>query len=288
MVFKFFKEMVDAVKSGIEEGKAELADEQKQRDITAIDDEHEFLKAVGKEMFLVGLGAPYRHFFLTEDPRTVGTFYLADKQKAEATKLLQRDFGVNDNSSAIGGSIVIKTLIYALLVSDQEEASLSDDIDVIMRASNRMEVVKAIIDETEQGVNQKGADVGAMIAQQTERMISVKQMLEPGFMEHTEIATCASVVNNVARLSYFVSVSAGLGYLSKEEAITILEPAGKLVGAFFNSWESYAEAFKAGETMSKLNNALGKKLLIGAAEKLLKMENGPWQVQPWIIPESPL
>lgn len=115
-MFKFFKEMIGAIREGVEEGKAELAEEKMARELAVAASTAQLeaalaaiVQAPDLETRLAAFAAPYRRIYAGHEldrerdafqPLALYRIGLADADKPEWRKLVIRDFGVADRDSA--------------------------------------------------------------------------------------------------------------------------------------------------------------------------------------------
>lgn len=81
----------------------------------------------------------------------------------------------------------------------------------------------------------------------------------------------------IAILSHLLIGSADLGYISADEAMELLVEPLKSLEEYFTNWVQYGEAVIAGENISKLNNALGRKVLRKFIGYLENKQGSPWK-----------
>ena len=82
-----------------------------------------------------------------------------------------------------------------------------------------------------------------------------------------------------SRLSWATAASAGLGYITRDEAIAILsehiDPAKK----HFTDWKAFGDAFVRGDKIDGSNNVLGRKVLSAQIGLLKSLDNSPWNLR---------
>ncbi|RZI96671.1 MAG: DUF1266 domain-containing protein [Haliea sp.] len=85
----------------------------------------------------------------------------------------------------------------------------------------------------------------------------------------------------LVRASHLATGSAAVGYVPVGEALEWLAPALQAAIDNFNDWESFGQAFLAGEPTAPGSNVLGRKFLAGAVDSLLKDPLSPWVGDTW-------
>lgn len=251
LMFKFIKEMlIDPIKEGWEEGKAELAAEEAAKEEKRA---HELAEAEGqvagiplKEKMLLALAAPFRAVALGRyvslfafDPETpkelpldmYQTGILDDKLKEDLAGLLLRDFDISDARSA-GNAAYVFAAILALTAPLNEGAHTMEDTAGLVASFNRE-------------------------------------------MKIETTAFCLCV------LAYIVTGCIDLGFFNKEEGGyyggKIVEAANKA----YDNWQEFGDDFLAGEKAVKLNNFLGQKILKNVVSTLLQDPGSPWKNVVW-------
>jgi hypothetical protein len=144
-MFKFFKEMIDAVREGAAEAKAELAQEAAEQEAAgraaAADSQARVAAISAYEKFLVALAAPYKQTYTREltdaarDERPAEFLFcmaLPPGEKVEEFQsMLNRDFGVTELAS-------LQTAYAALLMVE-----IDPDVPVEDKASLALAVARA-------------------------------------------------------------------------------------------------------------------------------------------------
>ncbi|RZI69471.1 DUF1266 domain-containing protein [Variovorax guangxiensis] len=85
----------------------------------------------------------------------------------------------------------------------------------------------------------------------------------------------------IARTTHLATGAAAVGHVTAEDALEWLVPVVERAVRSYESWESYGQAFLAGERSAPGSNIVGRKLLQGVVEKLGNDEISPWRTVPW-------
>ncbi len=244
-MFKFFKELVDSFKEGIEEGKAELAqeklEEEKQNEQwKKIDD----LSLVSyDEKFGTALGAPFRSVFFgdwftlfksTEDDEYIpvhlykfGEYQERERKQNDLTKLMNRDFGITNSDSA-------KKVLASFFT--------------LGNISKEGTLLEGCPDDTEINWNMDEPSVKALLA----------------------------VV-----LSHITTASTDIGYLAKDDALKILSKVSEYAKEYYVGWEDFQRDFLLGEEKVGLNNRVGRSIISKYIGYLNTKKGSPWRNIEW-------
>ncbi len=246
-MIKFFKEIISAFKEGIEEGKQELAEEQKLENDKNNIDQTTIESLPYTERFGNALGAPFRVVIFgdwftlfkkleesTEDYYpvhlyTFGSYQRLDDVKKTFTKVLKRDFGIKDTSSCL------KVL------------SSFFDIAWIAKKNTPVENIES-----------------------TEVNMPYAELSEPN---KSAVVSCI--------MSHITTAATDVGYLDKKDALVILDKTIAYVKQHHNNWDDYGTCFIEGQSQVGLNNAVGKSTLKKYVEYLKSKKGSPWNNLNW-------
>lgn len=129
MVFKFFKEMIGALKEGIDEAKTELAQEQAAKEL--LKEQLDAARAenlaalTAKEIFYTALGAPYRRLFVSDSAYDLFCMEVPEEKKRELAEYINRDFGVFDKDSLVATAMSTQATLYSILLFSK--VSITDE-----------------------------------------------------------------------------------------------------------------------------------------------------------------
>ncbi|MEQ1551399.1 DUF1266 domain-containing protein [Sphingorhabdus sp.] len=277
MIFKIFKEMVAAVKEGVAEAKAELAEENAVKQVLETQQLDALRNQPQAESFAVALGAPHRWIFIGETAYDLCSTEIAAAKKDEIAKLLIRDFGADSDLAVTGAVLTLESVHYAtamlnVLVARLDGAQTEADSLAILADVERIRTLLA----TAVAVGEAHRFDSAMIPQLlTNRNIlysEYRSLLKDNLADETKAGLAAIA----ARASYLTFAGAGIGLLPKEDALALMAPLASAAEAHFSSWADYAEHHEQGEKLDKTNNAIGRKLLRDACRRLQTEPASPW------------
>jgi Protein of unknown function (DUF1266) len=282
MVFKFLKELAGAMKEGVAEAKAELAEEQARKAAeSAVIDER--IQALPKrEVFLTSLGAPYRNIFVGHSAFDRSAMEIVAAERANVEKLLLRDFGVADEESLSVATLVMETLLYSNILVERahmraKSASTPEESEDVIR---QIEALQERIAPTVAAAAAEKVPTGniRVLTEIRDNLHAQITSATPGRLSDDERAHLAAAT---ARISYLVTATVGIGRADRALADALLSPIARLAVSQYDDWSSYAERYNAGEKIGNLNNFLGRKLLSSATQDLLTEPMSPWRTHPW-------
>ena len=244
-MFKFFKEMIDSFKEGIEEGKQELKEEETKK----LETENENVLIVEKlsqtEKFGTALGAPFRVVLFgdwftlfgskDDDPAiplhlySFGNYPNKEKFENDLAKSIERDFEITDKESCIN----ILASYFNLAEIDKNNTILENN-------------VANMGDENMWDLSKEGS----------------KALL-------------------IAVVSHIITASTDIGILEKDESLAILDKLIAYTKKNYTDWNSFAEAFMAGNESVGLNNAAGRSVLKKYINYLKAKKGSPWNNIQW-------
>jgi hypothetical protein len=283
-VFKFFKELIDSVKEGVEEGKAELAAEAREREIAnALQDSAQMEAALPGEVFLTALGGPYRWLFVGETKPDLSFFDIAEAKRKEVAKLLERDFGAHDNQSLMSAALVMENLAIGQVgMSLHTDLLESEHFNVTAEDSERrLDEITAVLGPVLEAQTQDDSDGLPLVTLDAIRTQLWQGMDDDNALDYMSEERAALLAVGAARVCYLVSTGAGLGYIDRAAALAHLARLTEAVRVTFPNWSAYADAYVAGEKLNTTNNALGRKFLADATKRLLKEPTSPWVFSRW-------
>lgn len=248
MMFKFFRELLNATREGVTEAKEELtlqAEQKKKEGEECLVTDGNILRDIPyEEQFGNALGAPFR-VIVFGDWFTVfgsagddgnypihlyqfGNYPKIDQYRSDFIKLLKRDFAITDMESCLE----VLTRYFTLLGIDRTGIALegkSGHIDT------------AIWDISKPGVNAFA----------------------------------------VAVTSHIVTSATDVGYLSKPIALTILKHLSLYAKKHFSDWLLFSDHFLEGENQVGLNSKIGKSYLKRYIGYLKEKKGSPWNNVGW-------
>jgi hypothetical protein len=241
-VFKFFKELIDSAKEGVQEAKTEMQQEaqvKSEAEAARLANELALFEASAPppfERFSVALAAPYRSIFSSEmgiaerNSRRAHGFeaigLLGETEKSWAS-LLQRDFSITDEASAMDTVAHFRDLLR------------SSSLDPNTSHPNTSHL------NTSQGDRHDSAAVWYV------------------------------------RVSYVIVTSAAVGLFSHQFAYDLLRPFAVAASQEFSGWDDLGRSFLRGEKHEPGSNFLGRKLFASTVETLLVNPISPWVQLPW-------
>ena len=271
MVFKFFKEIIGAVKEGIDEAKQEVAQEQaEEQEKEQFEHEKQFkhIKALPqKEVFFTALGAPYRRLFVADIPYYLSAMDLPADKKEELAQLIARDFDVTDKTSLMRMAKTTQTHLYAAIFLQNTDVKVMSDEELL--AFNSLLPFLSELDA--ESITEKHLSFARQLF--LEKFASLKFNLPED--------SKSLVALWMSRFSYAASVSVGLGYLSIQEAYSLFEPIVEVGLTQISDWQAFGALFVKGEKQDGTNNVLGRKVLSMQVDQLFKQPLSPWLVQVW-------
>jgi Protein of unknown function (DUF1266) len=288
-VFKFIKEtIVDGLKEGVAEAKAEMAADALKADTASVNKKAYALELAQKhqalspeEIFVVALGAPYREVFIADlsDAKSENrpAYYLCSMdvpqdQAQELKKYLERDFDVTDQASLMHMTMQTQALIYSSLVLDCGQVAV-DSLEELAELDSALAAhVTALLSAIED--NQASSWASLLLTSQD--WISKSQLHNATTDQKAKIALW------MARLAYATTLSAGLGYISKSQALKLMKFLVQTGLPVISNWQDFAELYLAGEKLDGTNNMLGRKVLSIKVQTLLKDPLSPWVTHPWL------
>jgi hypothetical protein len=267
MVFKFFKEMLGAFKEGIDEAKAEHAEEQaaekqlkEQLDATQAEN---FASLTPKEIFYTALGAPYRKLFVGDSAYDLSCMDVPEGKKRELAEYINRDFSVFDKNSLVARAMSTQATLYSTLLFSK--VSITDE------NAEKYARFLPILENLE-----------AVSAEELS-LIRNEFVLQLTNAEHDLVddKSRALIALWMSRLSYMTTSSVGLGFISKTEAFDLLQPFVEVGVKQIKDWRTLGALFIEGEKQDSSNNMVGRKILSMQVNKLLEDSSSPWLTQPW-------
>lgn len=252
-MFKFIKEnLIDPIKEGWEEGKAELEEEKRTKEQNTAQAKIQIQQLPFPEKFVLALAAPFRAVFLEKyfslfsfDPEEPTEIYLnmyqlgilTEKEKSQLSNAIQRDFGISDQPTALEN-----IFIFSLLFNDSGSDCLPLD-------------------------DSKYDDI----------ISSIKLLHESGeFGKNGEYALGISII------AYIITSCVDLEIFSKEEGNNEIAKLIPIAQKHYHSWSLFGQDFLKGDQALKLNHALGHKVLSKVVATLLKDKGSPWNQVSWI------
>jgi hypothetical protein len=286
MVFKFFKEIVGAMKEGVAEAKTELAAENAEREAQrASDDDAARLRLEllpKREIFLTALGAPYRWLFVGESALDLAAMELPPAKVEELSKLLVRDFGAQDDSSVATAALVFECTLYVHMVLEHygPKAGVASESAVDQATEQRMQLIAGTMQQIEAAAN--GA-AGSTVSVEQLRQCRDELVDELGTLDTSEMSddSRARLAACTARVSYLVTGSVGVGLIDRLRAAELLANLATLVVQQCASWDEFCTLYVAGEKADGTNNLLGRKVLSDGAKRLLTEAASPWTTLAW-------
>lgn len=266
-MFKFIREMSDAIKEGVAEAKTEMAEDKAADDRKTTEAEaaeQALIDATTDTVqFSVALGAPYREVYLgcigIFGTRPVTPLFVIDfdeNEHKDYAKLLSRDFNIVDGNSARDAVELFDleinngtgfAQIYRELKSNNVFDRLDSDDVAIVDSPYAKGAVDAVLDcERQFGLGESGGDAF-----------------------------------RIAVASHICFGSAALGFLSHEEAVELFEPFRLRALSSYSDWTQYSAGFLAGQNAWGYQKFAGQKILEKAVKKLLSNEKSPWNVLGW-------
>ncbi|WP_104382438.1 DUF1266 domain-containing protein [Sphingobacterium sp. HMA12] len=245
-MFKFFKELLSAVKEGVRDAQEELAQEA-EMDKTSKEQVNgkEMLKGISyEEQFGTALGAAFRVivfgdwftvFGSADDDGTYpihlyqfGNYPKQAEYSNEFSKLLKRDFAIEDTETCLHILAAYCNLL-GVKTHDTVLKGREDQID-----SGRWDIARP-------GVDALAVAVG----------------------------------------SHIVAAATDVGYLPKSAALDILKNLSSYARLHFKDWHTFSEKFLEGEQHVGLNNKIGKSYLKRYIGYLREKIGSPWNNIDW-------
>jgi hypothetical protein len=267
MVFTFIKEMIGALKEGIDEAKTEMAQEQ-----AAKEQEKERLNAslaerfaslTVKEIFYTALGAPYRKLFVGDSAYDLSCMDVPEEKKRELAEYIKRDFSVFDKDSLTATANSTLANVYATLLFSK--VSIND------KNTEKYSRFLALLENAE---TISAEDVSLI----REELVAQLSDTENGLIDEKSRAT---IVLWMSRLSYMTGASVGLGFINKDEGFDLLKPVAEVGVTLIKDWRHFGALFIEGEKQDGTNNMVGRKVLSMQVNKLFEDPTSPWLTQPW-------
>ena len=248
MMFKFFRELLNAAREGVTDAKEELtlqSEQKKKEDEGSLVTDVNILRDIPyEEQFGNALGAPFR-VIVFGDWFTVfgsagddgnypihlyqfGNYAKIDQYRSDFIKLLKRDFAITDMESCFE----VLTSYFTLLGID--------------RTGTALEGKSAHIDTAIWDISKPGVNAFA-----------------------------------VAVTSYIVTSATDVGYLSKPIALTILKNLSLYAKKHFSDWLLFSDHFLEGENQVGLNSKIGKSYLKRYIGYLKQKKGSPWNNVEW-------
>ncbi|MDR0264150.1 MAG: DUF1266 domain-containing protein [Sphingobacterium sp.] len=248
MMFKFFRELLNAAREGVTEAKEELTlqveQERKGGEGELVTDgnilrdipyEEQFGNALGAAFRVIVFGDWFTVFGSTGDDGNYpihlyqfGNYPKIDQYRDDFIKLLKRDFAITDMESCLE----VLTGYFTLLG----------------------------IDRTGTALEGKSGHIGT----------AIWDISKPGVNAFA-----------VAVTSYIVTSATDVGYLSKPIALTILKNLSLYAKKHFSDWLLFADHFLEGENQVGLNNKIGKSYLKRYIGYLKGKKGSPWNNVEW-------
>lgn len=244
-MFKFIKELFqearEGYKEGLEEARAEIAQEEQQRQKELQQVEVQITAIPFNEKMALALAAPFRAVALEEyislfafDPETPKKLILKmyksgvlqAKEKTDLKELMQRDFDITGEREA-----AIALLAFALPLTGNDFSD--EDEKTALTIASFLHIFDDIADQDKKA-----------------------------------LCLCVS--------AYILTSCVEIGYIEKEEAMPVLKQLTEKCVSLFRDWEEYGTAFLAGEKAVELNNFVGRKILKGVVQQLVKDPGSPW------------
>jgi hypothetical protein len=269
----FFKGLRDAWNEGVKEAEAELAEEQSKKEQTDKSKAQALIELINgtpyEEKFGLALAAPFRAVYFRdwftlfndddkdeEYPRHLfsisgsDTLENEDENRQMLRKLIERDFGIVDEQSA---KLVTMEMFASGRIPTCTDLSLSEDeINAAINASDSVARQADVIYDNDLYGDDERKDA---------------LTLRTGMTAH---AVCAS---------------ANVGYITMEEAVSLLTDLGVFIKDLYGAegtWEEYGKRFIDGNEVLQINNKKGMKQLCSIIEKLNKKMTSPWQLVPFV------
>lgn len=243
--------MIDPIKEGWEEGKAELEQEKRIKEEETAQAKIQIQQLPFAEKFVLALAAPFRAVFLEKyfsvfafDPEEPIEIYLnmyqlgilTEKEKSQLSKFFQRDFGIIDKKTAQEN-----IAIFSLLFNYDE--SLLSSLD-----------------------NSKYTDM----------ISSLKLLHETGeIRENGEVALGLSLVASI------ITSCIDLEIYSPQEGKNEIAKLIPFAQKHYHNWTIFGQDFLKGDKSLKLNHTLGHKILSKVVDNLLKDTGSPWNQVSW-------
>jgi Protein of unknown function (DUF1266) len=272
MVFKFIKELIDAAKEGVAEGKKELAEEkaakQAQDEMAADELNHKLTAISDKEKFFTALGAPYRRLFVSEEVLYLSSHNVPEAKKKELAEFLERDFGVHDRDSLLKMTIEAQASVFSILCLNVQQVN--------GQANDQANTERFLESAANFAQNADAARYGEWVIFRHE----LEAIISQNAANHDALSR-ARIALWMARFSYVSMASAGLGYVDLEEAQGLIAPLAQLGVQQIHSWHDYAALFKAGEKDDGTNNFLGRKIMSSMVDGLLNKDDSVWKTIAW-------
>lgn len=248
-MFKFFKEMVDSFKEGIAEGKEELkqeAAEKEQKEAANQETAQNEIDAIDfDEKFGTALGAPFRVVIF-------GDWFTL--------------FGSNDNDPTIPLHLyTFGTYPNKEKFVEELSKSINRDFDI-----NDKESCKDILASYFKiaGINQDNT----LLQDKTSNKVDATMW--DITKEGSKALICAVV-------SHIISASVDVGYLTKNEALPLLQNINMFAKQNYSNWQNYSDAFLTGDKNIGLNNSMGRSVLSKYIKHLNTKKGSPWNNISW-------
>ena len=271
MVFKFFKEIVGAIKEGIDEAKQEVAQEEaEERAKEQLEHENQLEQVKSlpqKEVFFTALGAPYRRLFVADTSYYLSAMDVPADKKEELARLIARDFDVMDKASLMQMAKKTQTHLYAAIFLQNTDVKGMNDEELL--AFN--DLLPFLSELAAESITEKHLSFA--------RQLFLDKFASLNFNLPEDSKSLVALW--MSRFSYAASVSVGLGYLSIQEAYGLFEPIVEVGLTQITDWQAFGELFIKGEKQDGTNNVLGRKALSMQVDQLLEQPLSPWLVQAW-------
>ncbi len=246
-MIKFFKEMIESIKEGIEEGKQELAEERKLENADSEIDINLISELPYNESFGTSLSAPFRvvifgdwfTVFKSLDNSTdnyypihlysFGEYPKLSEHKKEFINKLKIDFEITDQKSCFE----VLSSFFDLLSISKKETPLE---------------------------NLEGTKINIPF----DKLSEVKA---------SAVVTCI--------ISHIATASTDVGYIDKKDALIILDKVIAYVKQHHNNWDEYSSSFIEGQSEIGLNNSAGTSVLKKYCGYLTTKKGSPWNNINW-------
>lgn len=250
-MFKFFREIIDSVKEGLDEAKIEVEQENIMKEAEEKDRTISQIEAIPyAEKIGVALGAHFRvvifgdWFTLFKEDSdqdlypihlyTFGDYPKLKQYKSQLQQGIKRDFHIRDQASCLSVLTMFFDIAGISKTGTLLEGLKNEDIHL-------MESTKKMWDISKQGV--------------------------------------AALLSSV--LSHIVTAATDVGYIEKKEALGILNEVVSYAKNNYKSWDDFNNQFFIGESHVGLNHRAGKSILTKYSSYLMKKKGSPWNNIAW-------
>lgn len=244
-MFKFLKEIVDSFKEGIAEGKEELKQEAAAKENENQNDFAQIEAIAYDEKFGTALGAPFRVVVF-------GDWFTLFKSSDDDTTTPLHLYTFNE---------------YPAKEKHEKELAKLMERDFDIHDTESCKSILASYFKTANIDTNQTILEGLTDPSVDEDMWDVSKEGVPALI-------CAVT-------SHIITASTDIGYITKNEALILLNKVNNYAKQNYNDWHTYADAFMLGDENIGLNNAAGRGVLKKFISYLKTKKGSPWNTISW-------